>query len=483
MVDKTQIEETLQSLEDKIGDIAVDLPTFIDGMNGAPDSTIVRSGAIVEAIMRSLCRRLRVSFGKIERGALGQLRSAAENKLIANRQELPRPTWDYIAEIQFTRNRAAHTPKYVNEADAKDTLRRLDNICRWYLDDDPIGSVWQTMEQFQQPPPPILIGRSHEVDRVVTHLNNRESVILTGPAGIGKTSILLAAIDKTTAFKKQCFHRVAGSDNRDERLDFLLHDLATVVEPDTQTESESADRRCARLNRVAQRLQILLAIDNVDDDLGRWVVNQVKTRLPNLTLAVTSRNRDWIGFQPIDVDKMSTDDGRDLYRENDGDISGYVDNVDQICGRVHGHPMRIIHLALMSQYKGWTPPELLNNLDDLGISEDIRWLFDEVRNQLPSDCDRVFEIIGLLNSSTIRVDLVQSVASTVTKKQLMAMDNHRIIDMEPRLRWFNVHELFRECCRDLWTGNGMGAESQRRKIASYYCKLFGRHESGCVDRE
>lgn len=93
--------------------------------------TCINNGVILEAIFRDLW--LQISDERDGRSrSLEDLIGVTRKKLIERQEPLPRRIYDYVRQVQLTRNRAAHEMD-VTEDDAIESLRMLSDIASWYF--------------------------------------------------------------------------------------------------------------------------------------------------------------------------------------------------------------------------------------------------------------------------------------------------------------------------------------------------------------
>jgi len=341
-------------------------------------------------------------------------------------------------------------------------------------------------------PPPVLdpVGRDREIEKVFEALKSGTSAVITGIAGVGKTTVLAFAIRKiadieSNPYTDLYYHRIAERDSEGERLNRLLVSLMSCLDPHAEVKFENSTAGFAQARRLMAGRRVLLAVDNVDDSESQNVVEKVRQELPSLTLAVTSRQVVWRNLAMIRVKGISESDGVKLFQKTYENVLGNQDEqtVALLCKRVQGHPMMITHLALEARESGLSPEDLNANLPSLNVDRDLARRFDSIRNRLSEDCHRVLKVIGLLDTATLRIDLVEQVAQ-VSVRDLDLLEDQHLIRFHPDRRHFTVHELVRTwCCNRLDdTGEDIQKKDKleylRTRIAEFYQQFLKKRRPG-----
>jgi putative hydrolase of the HAD superfamily len=348
----------------------------------------------------------------------------------------------------------------------------------------------------QLPPLPVSkpVGRGQEIQKVFNALKSRSSVAITGIAGVGKSTVLAVAIRKISALKRTiytdiCFHRIVERDSSEERLRRLLSSLIIALDPLAKMESADLPVLFVQAQRLMVGRRVLLAIDNVDDADSYELVQNMFTNLPQITLAVTSRRMIWQNFNLFRLDGMIASDCVKLFEltfEDKLDETG-KQAVASLCEQVQGHPMMITHLALEAKAGHLRPNQLQVVYAKLGIDRALSKRFDFIYDPLPENCRKVIQVIGILDTATLRADLVQEVTQ-VSMRDLEQMEDQYMIHFHPDKQRFTVHELVKKWCRSklkLPDEYGGGSESFERipfQIAEYYIQFLKKH-SQCTPKD
>ncbi len=342
------------------------------------------------------------------------------------------------------------------------------------------------------PPLSVLnpVGRDLEVQKVFDALVSLTSVVITGIAGVGKSTVLALAIRKFDTMKSSlytdiCFHRIVERDTEEERLGRLLSSVIVSLNPLAKVESADLSALFAQVQRLMAGRNVLLAIDNVDDTESHNIIQKVLENLPQLTLAVTSRQMVWQNLNVIRLDGISDSDGVRLFEDT---LETSLDETDKqtvalLCKRVQGHPMMITHLALEARSNRKRPEAIKTTLASLGIDRDLGRRFDSIHNHLPDNCHRAIKLIGTLDTATLRTDLVKQVAK-VSMEDLEQMEDQYLIHFYPDGRRFTVHELIRSWCRkklqyvDQNNQNKEELQHLQTRSVEFYCQLLKQHSRG-----
>jgi len=221
-------------------------------------------------------------------------------------------------------------------------------------------------------PTPVLnvVGRHNEIERVVLALKEYASVAITGIAGVGKTTVLAFSVQKIANLKTRkyshiCFHRIAEWGSREERLNQLLLSLISCLNPHISLKTENESIRFTQIQRLIENQSVLLVVDNADDNESMDIVQKIRSGLPKLVIAVTSRRSVWRDFEKVRVKGLPDADGIILFKEKYENFDIDEASLKSLCRRVKGHPMMITHLALEAQESRIPPEELIKQLQEL----------------------------------------------------------------------------------------------------------------------
>ena len=90
--------------------------------------------------------------------------------------------------------------------------------------------------------------------------------------------------------------------------------------------------------------------------------------------------------------------------------------------------------------------ELILNWTNMGVGPALTRRFESVRNQLSEESQKVLDIIGMLDTAVVRVDLVEKV-TLVSIEALEIMQEKCLIRFQSDLEHFIVQDLVRTWCR------------------------------------
>lgn len=207
-----------------------------------------------------------------------------------------------------------------------------------------------------------LVGREHDVERVIELVHRHRIVTLTGVGGVGKTRLAIqSATDLLAQFSQVWFVELASVADPDDVADAIA--LALGVSAVT----EPVATACALL--AGERT--LLVIDNCEHvvDSAAELVDTLTAECPNLSVIVTSREAlDVVGEHVVAV--RSLDAGTtavELFRQRAhaaGCEPGSLEPtmIEHICRRLDGIPLAIELAAARAASLGL--PAIVDALDD-----------------------------------------------------------------------------------------------------------------------
>ena len=350
-----------------------------------------------------------------------------------------------------------------------------------HASEQPINQNRTPAKQF--PPLSVLpIGRTRELGKISQLLKKRISVVITGIPGIGKSTVLALVVQQIgnvdNVYTDICYHRLAERDSEEERLERLLLSVIMALDPFASVNSSESATLFGQVRKLTVRRKVLLAIDNADDEASQTTVQMVLDQLPDLTLAVTSRRTTWQNITVFRLDGLETAECLKLFKATlDKPLDkAATQAATELCELVKGHPMMITHLALEANEGNLSLQDLRADQRNLDIDRNLSRRFDSIVSRLRPECHQVLNIIGLLDTATVRIDLVNEVGA-VSIENLEQLREQHLIHLQPDRRRFIVHELIRRWRQkklEIERGDVLKKvelEQLQTRIAEFYCQL------------
>jgi len=322
----------------------------------------------------------------------------------------------------------------------------------------------------------VLVGRERDLEQLVRLLAAERArlVTLTGPGGVGKTSLAVAAAAELV-------------ESFDEGI--ALARLATINDPAhvLPAIAEALNAEGEPAAHIGDR-ELLLVLDNLEHvvDCAPQLA-ELQRACPNLAVLGTSREPLRIAHEhEFPVRPLAEAAAVELFRQRAGAVQPDFDSDDallgEICRRLDSLPLAIELAA--ARVKLLPPDELLTRLDRrlpilTGARRDlperqrtlraaIEWSYD----LLDTEEQRLFARLGVFSGWTLDAaeqvcDAELDVLASLLDKSLTRRDGER----------FSMLETIREYAVERLEGS-REAETIRRRHAEYFTRLAGPAAAG-----
>ena len=249
-----------------------------------------------------------------------------------------------------------------------------------------------------------LIGELLKADR-------HPIITLTGPGGIGKTSITIAAIHEISNYDPAPYEVILWISARDiDLLDggpkpvsqkvFTQKDISRAVlelleinSKSIEIDSEQYFQQCLTEGTAGTTLFVLDNFETLQNpsDVVTWIDTYV--RLPNKVL-ITTRFRDFLGDYPIEIGGMSSEESNHLI-DRHADHLGVYDLIGEdykrsLISESNGHPyvMKILLGEVAKERKCVRPKRIFASSDDL-----LKALFERTFAALSPSSQQIFLLL------------------------------------------------------------------------------------------
>jgi predicted ATPase/class 3 adenylate cyclase len=329
----------------------------------------------------------------------------------------------------------------------------------------------RTLSRARLPATPVaLVGRQRELADVTGQLGTERVrlVTLTGPGGIGKTTLALAA----------------GAELLESFEDGVtLVELAAIRDPELvlPTIGEALEAEGDVAEHVAGR-ELLLVLDNVEQVVAAAAeLARMQSRCPNLSILATSREPLRIaGEREFPLAPLAEAPAVELFRQRaEAALPGFSCDyglLAEICGRLDSLPLAIELAA--ARVKVLSPEELLRRLErrlplltagrrDLPerqqtLRATIEWSYE----LLDPDEQRLFARLGVFSGGWI-LEAAEEACDADLDTLASLLDKNLVRRQEER---YSMLETIREYAIERLEESGEGDELRRRH-AEYFTRL------------
>lgn len=215
---------------------------------------------------------------------------------------------------------------------------------------------------WSSPPSKAVLGRDADLHAVRARLAEHRVVTLTGPAGVGKTSLARALLDDPAGRSSARWFCELG-DTRDP--DAIANVVLTALGEAQHADADPTES----LLRVLERRSDRLVLDNCEHlvDAVASLVDRIVHRCPPVEVLATSREPLGVAGESVYVvEPLDLDAAVACFRARATDAGASVDPDDpalrELCARLDGIPLAIELAAARSRLL--RPGEMLALLDD-----------------------------------------------------------------------------------------------------------------------
>ena len=326
-------------------------------------------------------------------------------------------------------------------------------------------------------PPTALIGRERELEELEQLVGSERLVTVTGPGGIGKTRLALAACGRLEANFSDGARFIQLASVTDPALVPATLALALQVEDGDDLAEAIAEK------------DLLLCLDNLEQLLDAApFVGELLARCPGLRLLVTSRSPlKLAGEQEYPVQPLQVDEALELFAARaravapDVAVAEHEETIREICERLDRLPLALELAA--GRVRLLSPPGLLARLEQAlplltGGARDrperqqtLRAAIDWSYQLLDQNEQRLFRTLSVFLGG---FDLEAAVALSAQDElelldPLSALMEHSLVrrreqEGEPR---FFLLETIREFASEELEASGEADEARRRHAERY----------------
>lgn len=323
--------------------------------------------------------------------------------------------------------------------------------------------------------PAPFVGREAELSRLNSVASDGGVLLITGPGGVGKTSLALRwAHDTAESFPDgRLFIDLRGFEPLGSPLgvDAAVRFLLEVLGPSGRPLPSTVEARVALYRTLTADRRLLLLLDNARD--AEQVRSLVPTGPDSLTL-VTSRNQLTglavsHGAEAVPVGLLSDDESRALLRARLGTRRIGDQAVRTMAARCAGLPLA---LAVIAARSAADPTETADALDALDSGEDatsVRGVFAASHRAVGAAAGRLFALLGNHPDPSVSIEVAASLAgSTVseTRRALTELVSAHLLTPTEDGR-YGAHDLLRAYAGELAAEHGDSPAAIVRMLDHY----------------
>ena len=349
--------------------------------------------------------------------------------------------------------------------------------------------------------PRVLVGRDAALAAAEARLRNAtggpEVLLVTGPAGVGKTSfaVLLAHRVADHYPDGQLYVNLRGSDPAGAPVDpaEALHGFLDALGVPPDRIPATVDGRAARFRSRLARRHVLVVLDNARD------ADQVRDLVPGSAgcgVIVTSRARlaglvTTVSAHPVPLDLLPKPLAAELFRARVGRSDVDDEAVGAIVDRCAGLPLALAIVAARAATRPQVPlrvlaaelsgaPETLDALVGADESTDLRAVFSWSYRALEPAAQRLFRMLALFPGEALSVAAAASLVGCAPEAARRALaelaDAHMLAEL-PDGR-YGAHDLLRAYAVELSAGDpaALREEAERRLVDHFL------HTADAADR-
>ncbi|MFG3556704.1 BTAD domain-containing putative transcriptional regulator [Micromonospora sp. NPDC047557] len=337
------------------------------------------------------------------------------------------------------------------------------------------------------PDPPHFVGRAAELAharRLCTSTGQRQIVLVTGPAGVGKTSFAVRLAHLLARdFPDGCLYvNLRGFDPGDAAMtsDEAVRLFLDALQLPAEQVPATAETRAGRYRALLSERRMLVVLDNARD------VDQVRPLLPGgsqCAVLMTSRQQmpglvAVEGARPVTLDLLTVAEARELLanRLRDGRVEAEPRPVAGIVERCSRLPLALAIVAARAAVHPGFPLAALarelaasqGSLDGFAGGDpatDLRSVFSWSCRALSEPAGRLFRLLGLHPGPDISIPAAASLAALPAREVRVALGElaraQLVIERAPGR--YTCHDLLRAYAAEM-----VAAEPEQERRAALH---------------